>query len=75
MICGVGYTGLGSVEPASRCDIRFDAEDWLYMSGYCLRIELYNAEHIAVVRYCYAVHVELLTALKQFIESDGPIEQ
>ena len=38
------------------------------MRRYCFCIEIYNTEHIAVVRYRNRLHIELLTTLQQLTD-------
>ncbi len=75
MICGVGYAGFCPVEPAARRNISLDAYYRLNVCGDCFRIELDDAEHIAVVGNRYCVHIEFITAFEQFIERYSPIQQ
>ena len=74
-MCGVGDGAFLSVEPASRCDVSFDAEDWFDMCGVGFRIELNGAEEVSMVGNGYGVGLELTAAFEQSVESYCAVEQ
>jgi len=64
MICGIADVAFLFVESAPGGDVCLDTNNRLDVCGHCFCVELDGAEHIAVVRNSYSVHIKLFTAFE-----------
>jgi hypothetical protein len=62
-------------EPIARCDVCFDADDWLYAVLFCRFIEFDRAIKDTMVREGDGVHPEFFRARYELIDLCEPIKK